>query len=66
MKWLCRQAKLRRSKTPPSKVSGGSTCARLCPQGYEGIPMDKEETKMKRKYLMTPGPSPVPSFAREA
>lgn len=28
--------------------------------------MDKEETKMKRKYLMTPGPSPVPSFAREA
>ncbi|MBU1524029.1 MAG: Asp-tRNA(Asn)/Glu-tRNA(Gln) amidotransferase subunit GatB [Candidatus Omnitrophica bacterium] len=28
-------------KTPPSKVSGGSTCARLCPQGYEGIPMDK-------------------------
>ncbi|MBU2436802.1 MAG: hypothetical protein KKE55_03805, partial [Candidatus Omnitrophica bacterium] len=24
------------------KVSGGSTCARLCPpQGYEGIPMDK-------------------------
>ncbi|MBU1366638.1 MAG: hypothetical protein KJ711_02350, partial [Candidatus Omnitrophica bacterium] len=26
---------------PPSKVSGGSTCARLCPQGYEGIPMDK-------------------------
>jgi len=28
-------------KTPPSKVSGGSTCARLCPQGYEGIPVDK-------------------------
>jgi len=28
-------------KTPPSKVSGGSTCARLCPQGYEGILVDK-------------------------
>ncbi|MBU0896928.1 MAG: hypothetical protein KJ629_05290 [Candidatus Omnitrophica bacterium] len=27
-------------KTPPFKVSGGSICARLCPQGYEGIPMD--------------------------
>ncbi|MBU0693289.1 MAG: GspE/PulE family protein [Candidatus Omnitrophica bacterium] len=35
------------SKTPPSKVSGGSTCARLCPQGYEGIPMDKPVSEIK-------------------
>ncbi|MBU0896560.1 MAG: YraN family protein [Candidatus Omnitrophica bacterium] len=35
-------------KTPPSKVSGGSTCARLCPLGYEGIPMDKDTNGLKR------------------
>lgn len=29
----------------PSKVSGKSTCARLCPLGYEGIPVDKEMEK---------------------
>ncbi|MBU0897060.1 MAG: FMN-binding protein, partial [Candidatus Omnitrophica bacterium] len=30
-----------KDKTHPLKVSGGSTCTRLCPLGYEGIPMDK-------------------------